>query len=227
MRTRLAFAVTVAALLAGPVPAFAKQPAQSCNLIKDDAGDTNSPTPDAALDSQLDIVSADVATNTKSMTAVIRLVNLADADPANPQGRTYEFDFSAHEKNFIVMGSLLPGGNTFDVYISDQRFEEGQSGGRAATGIGPAVGVVDVKRKEVRMTASLDVFSKYGGLAKNVTLNHLVAFTYRANGYSAQSGQQIPVPVSITGDVGLGVDQAWGRNAYYRSQNKSCVRVGG
>jgi hypothetical protein len=227
MRTRLALAVAATALLAGPLPAFAgPPPSTSCKLIKDAVADTNSPTPDKALDAQLDITSADVATNAKALTVVLRLTDLAAADPANPQGRIYEFDFTAREKNFIVMGSLLPGGNTFDVYISDSRFEENQSGARAATGIGEAVGVVDVTRKEVRMTAPLSVFAPYAPLIKNVSLMYLVAFTYRANGYSAQSGQTIPVPVSITGDVGLGVDQAWGRKAYYRAQSKSCVRVG-
>lgn len=223
-----ALAVAAAVTLAGPLPAFAgPPPATSCKLVKDDTGDTSSPAPDAALDAQLDITSADVATNTRNLTVVLRLANLADADPANPQGRVYEFDFTAREKNFIVMGALLPGGNTFGVYISDSRFEEGKSGARAATGIGEATGVVDPARKEVRMTAPLEVFAPHAALERNVSLMHLVAFTYRANGYSLQSGQQVPVPVSITGDVGLGVDQAWGRKAYYRSQSKSCVRVGG
>jgi hypothetical protein len=224
MRTRLCLAVALA-VVALPAPAFAKSSAPACKLVKDATGDTNSVSPDASLDAQLDITSADVGTNARYLTAVVRLANLSAADPANPQGRTYEFDFTAREKNFILMASLLPGGQSYGVFISDQRFEEGQSGGRAATGIGTATGVVDTKRKEIRITAALDVFAPYARLDKNVSLMHLVAFTYRANGYSAQTGQDVPQPVEVTGELGLGVDQAWGRKAYYRSQNPTCVRV--
>ena len=228
MGMRLTAALAAASLLAVvPVTAHAApaRPA-TCKLIKDPVGDTGSPAPDAALDAQLDITSADIATNSKNVTVVLRLAQLTAADPTNPQGRIYEFDFTAHEKNFIVMGSLLPGGNTFGVYISDSRFEEGKSGARAATGIGEATGYVDTVHKEVRITAPTSTWAKYAPLTKNTTIYYLVAFTYRANGLSAQSGGQGPLPVSVTGAFGLGVDEAWGRKAYYLAGNASCVKPG-
>jgi hypothetical protein len=227
MSMRITAAVAVATLLALPVSAHAA-PARppSCKLIKDATGDTGSPAPDAALDSQLDITSADVATDNHFVTVVLRLDKLAAADPANPQGRIYEFDFTAKEKNFIVMGSLLPGGNDFEVFISDQRFEEGKSGARAATGIGTATGRVDTAHREVRISAPVSVFAKYAPMTKNTTIYYLVAFTYRANGLSYQGGGQGPSPVSVTGSFGLGVDEAWGHKAYYLAGNKSCVRPG-
>ncbi|HVF04120.1 MAG TPA: hypothetical protein VNA20_04715 [Frankiaceae bacterium] len=223
-------ALAVAAALAGGVlvaPADAAPPAKACRLVRDAVGDTDSPMPDADLDRQLDITSADVATGAKNLTVVLRLAALTAADPANPQGRVYEFDFTAVEKNFIVMGSLLPGGNSFSVFISETRLEENESGARAATGIGSAVGVVDVAKKEIRMTAPLSVFAPHAPIGRKTPLVHLAAFTYRANGYSAQPAHEmLPVEVEITGDVGLGVDQAWGRMAYYRAGTPSCVRAG-
>ena len=157
---------------------------------------------------------------------VLRLASLTASDPSNPQGRIYEFDFTAFEKNFIVLGSLLPGGNDFNVFISDSRLEEGKSGARAATGIGSATGVVDVAAKEVRMTAPLSVFAPYADLHSG-TLYYLAAFTYRANGMSAQpTSETLPVQVHVSGSFGIGVDEAWGRKAYYRNGGPSCVRVG-
>jgi hypothetical protein len=226
VQTRTALLGSVLALgvtVAGPA-AFAAAPKPVCKLVNDAKGDTASPAPDAALDSQLDIVSADVATDRRNLTVVLRLAALTQSDAGNPQGRIYEFDFTAAEKNFILMGSLLPGGNDFGVYTSDQRLAEGESGGRAATGIGTAFGVVDTAKKEVRITASLDVFAPYARLSPNTTIYNLAAFTYRANGLAARPPGQ--VPVNVTGSFGLGVDEAWGRRTYYRAGAPSCVRVG-
>lgn len=228
MRLRRVLALVLAALACAPGAATAAPRRTSCKLITDDTGDTSSPAPDAALDAQLDITSADVATGSKYLTAVVRVDQLTNSDPANPQGRIYEFDFTAKEKNFILLGSLLPGGNTFEVYISDSRFEEGQGGARAATGIGEAMGFIDTKGKEIRITAPLSVFAPYAKLSRGVSLYAMVAFTYRAHGYSFQPGDQgspVPVPVEVTTGVGLGVDQAWGHKAYYQAGTPSCVKV--
>jgi hypothetical protein len=222
----LSVAVAATATMANTATAAPRR-TMACRLITDAAGDTTeSVAPSDAFGSQLDILSADVATNTHNLTVVLRLPALTAADPANPQGRVYEFDFTAHEKNFIVMGSLLPGGDTFGVYLSDTRFEEGKSGARSAIGIGAAKGVVDVARKEVRMTAPLEIFAPHAPLSRNVVLYALSAFTYRAHGYSLQGAGGTPSPVRVTLDVGLGADEAWGRKAYYQSQERSCLKVG-
>ncbi|HEV2890622.1 MAG TPA: hypothetical protein VGX28_09620 [Frankiaceae bacterium] len=225
MRRSLAL-LAAAALTATATPALAAPPKAKpvCGLVRDPAGDTSSPAPDRALDSQLDITSADVATDRKNVTVVLRLASLTAADPANPQGRVYEFDFTAAEKNFIVLGNLLPGGNSFNVFISDTRFEEGKGGARAATGIGQATGVVDVVAKEVRMTAPLSVFDPYANLRAG-TLYYLSAWTYRANGMSAQPALE-QASVEVTTAFGIGVDEAWGRKSYYRAGAASCVKPG-
>jgi hypothetical protein len=137
------------------------------------------------------------------------------------QGRTYEFDFTAKERNFIFMGSLLTGGSSFDVFISDQRLEEGQSGGRAATGIGSAVGVVDTVHNELRMHAPVSIFEPYAPLRKGTAIYYLAAFTYRANGMASEQ-EGSPLQTSLSG--GLGVDQAWGRSASYRVGRRSCLK---
>jgi hypothetical protein len=225
---RAVTAVLLAALTLGSATAdAAPRRKMACKLVTDPAGDTSASLgPSDPFGSQLDILSADIATSTRNVTVVLRLPALTAADPSNPQGRVYEFDFTAREKNFIFLGSLLPGGNTFGVYISDTRFEEGKSGARSAIGIGEAKGVLDTERKEVRMTAPLEVFAPHASLSKNVVLYALSAWTYRANGYSLQDGAGVPSPVQITFDFGVGADEAWGRKAYYQSQERSCLKVG-
>lgn len=218
---RAAVAVGLAAVLVAPVSALATgSTAPSCHLIKDPVGDTSSTVPND-VDRQLDITSADIAVTGDQVVVAVRLDHLGAADPTQPQGRTYEFDFTAKERNFIFSGSLLTGGDSFKVFISDQRIEEGQSGGRAATGIGAAVGVVDTVHNELRMRAPLSVFAPYAPLREGTALYYLAAFTYRANGMVAQ--QDGGPKISTAG--GLGVDQAWGRSASYRVGRASCVKA--
>jgi hypothetical protein len=220
MSYRTIVALSLAAVLAAPLSAWAAPSAPSCNLIKDPTGDTTSTTTND-VDRHLDITSADVAVTGNEVVVAVRLAHLGPADPSQPQGRTYEFDFTAKERNFIFMGSLLTGDNTFDVFISDQRLDEGKSGGRAGTGIGSAIGVVDPARKEVRMRAPISIFEPYAPLRKNTALYYLSAFTYRANGM-ATNQEGSPVDLSLSG--GLGVDEAWGRSAMYRVGRPSCLK---
>jgi hypothetical protein len=208
------------AAAAAPTSAWAGPVAPSCHLVKDATGDTNSAVPND-VDRELDITSADVAVTGDEVLVAVRLEHLAAADPTQMQGRTYEFDFTAKERNFIFTGSLLTGDSTFDVFISDQRMEEGQSGGRAATGIGAAVGVVDTVHKELRMRAPVSMFEPYAPLLRGTALYHLAAFTYRANGMATQ--QEGAPQASVSG--GLGVDQAWGRSATYRVGRPSCLKT--
>jgi hypothetical protein len=218
---RSAVAVGLAAVLVAPVSAWAGPGTPpSCNLIRDPAGDTSSEVPND-VDRELDITSADVAVIGDEVVVALRLTHLAAADPTEAQGRTYEFDFTAKERNFIVMGSLLTGASTFDVFISDQRLEEGKSGGRAGTGIGSAVGIVDTVRNELRMRAPVKIFEPYAPLRKGTALYDLSAFTYRANGM-AMDKEGVPVHTAFSG--GLGVDQAWGRSASYRVGRTSCLK---
>lgn len=211
-----------ALLVQGAASAGPKSP-KSCQLIKDPSGDTNAPVPEAS-DSNLDITSADVAVGRDRVVVVLRVAALSMPDPSSSRGQTYEFDFTAKERNFIFLGSLLTGGSNFGVYISDSRLEEGKSGGRAATGIGPASGNVDPARKEIRMVADRTLFDPYGALTEGTSLNYLAAFTYRASGATTPAGEGSP-PVKLAGSGGIGVDEAWGRSASYRAGKPSCVQT--
>ena len=194
----------------------------ACKLLQDPAGDTHAPVPDGS-DERLDITSADVAVSRDHVVVVLRLKRLPAADPAATTGQTYEFDFSAKERNFIFAGSLLTGGSSFSVLISDSRIEEGKSGARSATGIGPAEGFLDSARREMRMVADRKIFEPYVALAPGARLHHLAAFTYRASGMATPAGDS-GGPAQVAGSGGIGVDEAWGRSATYRVGKPSCVR---
>jgi hypothetical protein len=194
---------------------------KSCHLVTDGTGDTQTVGPDDG--SQLDLIGGDFAMNHDTLTVVIRVKTLTAEDLTEPAGRIYEYDFTANGKNFIAMASLLPGGSEFQAFISDQRLEQGQSGARAATGIGEMKGTLDLQAHEVRMSAPLSVFTKYASFSQT-NVDHFAAFTYRAHGESL-SGTQVGKVVDISSSAGIGVDDAWSKKIY-RPYAPSCVKVG-
>lgn len=211
-----------AACVLGSLPAYAGYSrATSCNLLRDPSGDTQSVTPDN--DAELDLVGGDIATNATTLTAVIRLATLTKEDVTEPAGRIYELDFTANGKNFILMGALLTGGSEFEAYISDQRIEKNKSGARAATGIGQMQGVLDLRHKELHLTAPLAIFKKYAPMTQTY-LDHLAMFTYRAHGESTRA---LPTGknVDVSSSFGIGVDDSYSK-ARYTPGAPSCVAIG-
>ena len=95
-RPAVALAVGAALAFAGTAGAAAK-PKPVCNLVTDKAGDATgflvaSSTP-MPTDANLDILSADVASDAKKLTAVIRVAKLG-ADSTSPTGDIYYQNFS-------------------------------------------------------------------------------------------------------------------------------------
>jgi hypothetical protein len=143
MRIRSLIAVaTVAPLLAGVGAAHAakKPPVKRpvCNLIPDSAGDGS----DLGVgglhgpnDPNLDILSADVATNATTLTAVIRVAGFSATSDTAPTGRAYDLVFHAGTKNVLVRALVNATGNTW--------------AGGAGTG------TVDTAAKEVRISVPL------------------------------------------------------------------------
>ena len=214
-------ALSFGASLLVPIGASAAGRQVYCNLITDARGDTSSVTPDN--DQELDIVSADVAANEKTLTTVVRLDALSAEDPTQPAGRTYEFDFSVGSVNFLTLGTLLLGGDDFGAYVaSSPPPQPGQSGGRAATGIGQMTAVVDLKRKELRLSAPISIFEKYAHF-DNAPMTQLAAFTYRAHGEdtNAFTGRSVNIGMSL----GVGVDSAYSKKSIYKDY-RSCVPIG-
>ena len=111
-----------------------------CNLITDPVGDSTGPT------QTLDVVSGDIASDKKKITAVIRMVDLAETDPTSPTGLSWSIRFNAAGADlpYYILAQKDARGNT--------GFSFGQiSGTNTLTTLGGATGIIDVAKKEVRI----------------------------------------------------------------------------
>lgn len=139
VRLRPVLAVAVCAALAAGSGIAAAAPKPVCNLITDPAGDSIGPT------QTLDVVSGDIASTKKTITAVIRVTSLAETDATSPTGTSWSIRFNA-------AGAELP------YYILAQKtsrgpagFSFGQINGNTLETLGGATGIIDVAKKEVRI----------------------------------------------------------------------------
>lgn len=154
MRTpRLAACAAAVAALAVAPAAVAGGPA--CNLVRDAKGDARV-TPDAPpgvyASPDQDIVGADVASNKRHLTAVVRLASLREVDTDAPTGRAYGVTFGINGKSYSLRAYYGPDG------YEGAAWDEG-----AGVGLGRASVVVDHQRHEVRITAPAAVFGAVPG----------------------------------------------------------------
>lgn len=154
-----------------------------CNLGVDPEGDTflaryqedpRLPSPVyGPQEDSLDIVSADLASDGKVVTAVIRVKNLGAAASTAPTGRGYEFTFlSSKTENILYLRALKASSEAFEVGFKEP-LEVGVT--TLYTSLGEATGVFDVAKSEVRITAPLSVFDAQGGVKNGdkVTLGEI------------------------------------------------------
>jgi hypothetical protein len=219
MRTTriLTTAAVAAGVLAAPL-AHAATPKPVCDLVTDPSGDVIPSTP-GVDNGDYDIRSADVATDARKLTAVIRLSSLAPEDTASPAARDYEFDFVANGHAFGLEANLLTGGVNFEAVVYDTT----AAGSRSGTDLGAVTGVVDAKHHEIRITAPLSLFAPYASF-KQTYVDQLAASSARAVGQDGVTSPDGRVAVGAQ-STALVVDDA-SSNARYTPGQRSCVRVG-
>lgn len=142
VRPALALALLPALLAAGAATAAPAKPV--CNLISDGAGDVTAPS------ANLDILSADVSSDAKKLTGVIRVAKLAASDGSAPTGFAYNFRFkvAGSDVQYYLLASSEPspiGATTFEFGTIET--------GNSLTPIGDATGKIDLAKNEVRITA--------------------------------------------------------------------------
>lgn len=163
-RTALALAATTVALgLTGVSHA-----GPSCQILKDPEGDV---TPAA---SSLDITSADLSSDAKVVTAVIRVQKLAASDGTAPTGMRWRVQFN-------VPGRALPyylGAIKGDALDGDA-FEFGEIDGSIQSALGEAKGSFELANNEIRIHApiGLDGTKK---LSPGTKVDGIRAFAQRA-----------------------------------------------
>lgn len=176
MQVRLAL-VPVLALVAVSAPFAQAAPKAKpvCNTITDAKGDTFAVRVQDGVgaygpqEDGLDIVSADLASDGKVVTAVVRLAALSRAIATSPTGFTVGVDFSIGASDSVVrlQAPLISG--------AADRFEVAATSTDALantpyTFVGMATGVVDEKKGEVRIHAPAALLAPYGALKPGTKL---------------------------------------------------------
>lgn len=198
MNVRIAAAFAVALASAGVTATEAappKKPAPVCNLVTDDKNDTflvraqdSTATRGTPYDASFDIISADIASDGKVVTAAIRVASIGGAQ-TSPQGRGFAFDFllPTSELQASLRAVLINGqAPYYEATIKDPSVPNSPS-----TFLAKATGVIDEKKKEIRITAPVSVFSQLGPMTKNTLVTPA--------GDAATSGRAVPPSPGVAG----------------------------
>jgi hypothetical protein len=114
------------------------RPKPVCKLVTDRSGDakgTGTALTTPSSDANLDIISADVATNATTLTGVVRVSKLASSDSTAPAGWQYQVVFSVGGYTDTVEVVVGPSGTSWN-------------GGKGT-------GKIDAAKKEVRISVPL------------------------------------------------------------------------
>lgn len=213
-------AVLAEALTAAQAPAAAKAK-PVCRLVSDARGDAAwlDRVPGGPTD---DLLTADIASDGRTVTVVFRMADLQQPDPAAPLGHGYAFYFrvrgAAEATRHFVSAYTHPTGTRF-VY---GHLVEHPAGPRAHV-LGPARGAVSVAKDEVRVHAPAAGF-RPPQVRRGATLSDLQVSTYRWWGPGVvEDPTVLGVTVPVTG-IGTGFDTAVGSR--YVVGTPSCVRPG-
>ena len=207
IKARVALLAGIVAIGAIATSASAKS-AAVCNVVEDAKGDANGsfvadglplPSEDA-----IDILSADLATNSKTITAVIRVAKLSTTVATSPQGIHGKFIFTAPGTDFplYLQATTDPAnGPTFSAGYIDG----------ISNGLGAATGVFDTAANEIRISAPLSIFSAQTKI-KNGT---------KLSSFEVNTGRYVYFGASFSDST----DSAVGAKSYSVGA-ASCVKVG-
>jgi hypothetical protein len=192
-----------------------------CNLVTDPSGDAGvSPVPGDAND---DILSADVASDGKKITAVLRMAAMAQPDPA-VLGRALTMEFSARgsENLLFLSARTYPTGTK---YLFGYTAPDPKTNVTTRYTIGEATGSLNPAKKEVRITAPNAAFAPSGTkLPKATKLLALTASSDRILGQGAVPSQEVGGQRVTIGGLTLQFDDASGKT--YVVGTLSCVKPG-
>jgi hypothetical protein len=165
LRPALVVALCVSVVAGGAAVAAPKKVKPVCNIVSDAKGDGQLvATPNAK---PLDIVSADIATGPKTVTAILRLDGM-DSDPMTTLGVEYKINFTVGG-----MSQFLRYQNTAGI---GESYDYGdQSGANAgSTSKGTADGAIDAAKGTITISAPK---SEFPGM-KGGTATEIVARSY-------------------------------------------------
>lgn len=221
MRTRPALVLALVASLvtAGGVASAApkskpkpKPVKPVCNVVTDEKNDTflvrsQDGVQPGPQENGLDLVSADLASDGKTVTAAIRVVDIDAAVPTAPGGRGFDINFAgpANTSEIFVRATISPTGA-----VATEAGSRGETVGvtRVSTVLGTGTGVLDAAKNEVRFSFPVAVFATVGGFKVGDTLSFGEITTGRAAG-----------PRAVFADVAV-------PGTTYKVGTPSCVPLG-
>ncbi len=161
-RQRAALALTLGVAVAFSSGIGLAEPRRSCRMAIDPEGDDRTHTPAVLSTGSLDILSADVASDARFLTTVLRLRDLTDNRGA-PSGARYNIAFTLRGNRLITTAFRAPDGVQFELRILLE--SAGNANASAATYglIGKIDGVFDEDLSEIRMHVPTATLRPYGG----------------------------------------------------------------
>lgn len=184
MRRRLVVLLSVLAVGGIAAPRAAVGGPAVCNLIVDRAGDANN---FAGADGSLDVVSADLASDATTVTAVFRLKKFDAVSPGAPQGRHYYLLFQPAKPTIrlFLNVTVLQGGVARYAWGAIEPIEgtgitfynDGQYGV-----LNPATGFIDAGKNEIHVSALVKDVAAKGDVKPEGTIKRLEAATFYSAG---------------------------------------------
>jgi hypothetical protein len=223
MKTRSAAALAISvAALTGTTAHAAVKPV--CNLVLDGTGDTflaraqdgNAPGPQ---EDGFDIVSADIASDAKTLTAVIRVKKLSSAIQTSPLGAGFAFDFTLPTSP--LQGSMRAVFVTGQAPYFEATYKDPSVPNSPSTFLATAKGFADTKKNEVHISVPVSVFSNLGPIKKGTPI--------QPAGDAATTGRAVPTSPGTAGQPVatryVFADVAT-ESKLYKVGTKSCVTPG-
>lgn len=210
---RFPLALLLLLVVAGAAPSAAAP----CPLVADPAYDdqvwpAESGTPREASSPRVDITSADVVSDLRVVTAVIRVRGLNTFDPSAESGIGYWLMFTIGETDFTMTAERSPESSRFMLVLRRGSFGEV---------LGYVDGSFNGDRNEVRITAPVSLFRPHVRLVRGTTLRSVTAVSFREQGVAQ-------LPVSVMGRPygymnGFSADQTRPGRTYVAGSG-GCVR---
>lgn len=206
------------------VAAATKAPVKKvCKIVVDAAGDA-AYAGEVPGDKGDDILSGDVASDGKTLTAVLRLADLQSPNSSAPLGQQFSMEFSVKGYDALLFLAARS-------YPTGPKFVYGYSAKDAVLPLtvsyplGDAKGVIDTAKEEVRISAPTSGFSGAKvKIVKGSKLTALTAKTYRILGQGLVPSQNVgPARVPL-GGLSTPFDDATGSS--YVVGTPSCVKPG-
>ena len=221
---RPAFLVTV--LLGGSVlsgvAVAAPAPKPVCQLVKDAKGDaTYNNVPG---DSSVDITSADVASDGKTITGVIRVDKVVNPNPQAPAGQAWfvKFNVKGAPEILFLSARAYPTG---DKFVFGYTAPDPNTDVNTSYTLGTATGVIDTAKNEIRISTAAAGFKvAKANIVKGAKLSGLLADSWRIAGQGAVPSQEVGPARAPLGGFLLPFDSATGGS--YVVGTKSCVALG-